>query len=240
MGNENKGNYNKETNLTSRMKQLRHELGLSQAQFALKINKTPGFISLIETGRSGISEETISDISKAYNVNEDWLRTGIGEMFLDEGQKEARDTKLEKEKAQQSVAERIHNLRINNKMSINQFASELRCSRNQIVSVENGKRTPTEKFLRRVADAFYVSYDWLITGKEDEIAEDDLDRIRYYMEKDSVAKKVVLEVMEQNRDIWLDIDHLVQERKNSSAHKTTDSMSTKETAYSKTAKEALQ
>lgn len=204
-----------ETSTSLRIKELRKRLGLSQAQFALKINKTPGFISLIETGRSGISENTVRDISNVYNVNEDWLRTGLGNMFLDEVQTEDQDEDEQLEERHHKIAERLHSLRNNNKMTISQFAAEIPCSRNLIAGIESGKRVPTEKFLRRVSDAFYVSFEWLITGQEVKSEKDDLERIQNYLARDSVARKVVLEAIDLDRDIWLDLDRLIQQRKDS-------------------------
>ena len=44
--------------INDRVKQIRKHFGLSQAQFALRINRTSGLISLIETNRCNVSEET--------------------------------------------------------------------------------------------------------------------------------------------------------------------------------------
>ena len=66
-----------------RFKAIRAHFGLSQAQFAQKTSKSPGFISNVETGRSNISEETISSVCSVFNINRGWLTTGTGEMFVD-------------------------------------------------------------------------------------------------------------------------------------------------------------
>ena len=60
---------------------LRKELGLSQAKFAEKLKLSRNFIGLIESGERSISERTINDICRIFNVNNHWLRTGEGEMF---------------------------------------------------------------------------------------------------------------------------------------------------------------
>ena len=52
--------------LQDRIKQIREHFGLSQAHFAQRINKSPGFISLVETGRSNVSDETIETICSPY------------------------------------------------------------------------------------------------------------------------------------------------------------------------------
>ena len=66
--------------LGKRVKAIREHYGLPQPLFAKQINKTPGFISDIETGKSGVSEETISALSRAFGVNKEWLVSGAGEM----------------------------------------------------------------------------------------------------------------------------------------------------------------
>lgn len=64
-----------------RLIKLRNELHLTQADFGLKINLTRSSIANIETGQRGLTDRTISDICRVFNVNEEWLRTGDGPMF---------------------------------------------------------------------------------------------------------------------------------------------------------------
>jgi transcriptional regulator with XRE-family HTH domain len=68
-----------------RLKKLRRELNIKQKDFAEKISTTQGHISDIENGRKNLSERTIKLICledwSGKTVNEDWLRTGDGEMF---------------------------------------------------------------------------------------------------------------------------------------------------------------
>ena len=68
--------------LQGRIKQIREHFGLSQAHFAQRINKSPGFISLVETGRSNASDDTIKSICSAFSINESLLRNGEGEMTM--------------------------------------------------------------------------------------------------------------------------------------------------------------
>lgn len=69
-----------------RLKQLRSELGIRQGDFAKKISTTQGHISDIENSRKNLSERTIKLIClenwNGKTVNEEWLRTGEGEMFV--------------------------------------------------------------------------------------------------------------------------------------------------------------
>ena len=67
--------------LNSRICQVRKYSGLNQTEFAEKLSLTKNYISLIENGNRTPSDRTISDICREFNVNEDWLRTGEGEML---------------------------------------------------------------------------------------------------------------------------------------------------------------
>lgn len=58
------------------------KLNLSKTKFAERLNVTPQFISSICSGAKVPSDRTISDICREYTVSEEWLRDGVGEMFL--------------------------------------------------------------------------------------------------------------------------------------------------------------
>ena len=55
---------------------------MTQEEFAKALNLSRNFINQIEVGTKNPSERTILDICKTFNVNEVWLRTGEGDMFL--------------------------------------------------------------------------------------------------------------------------------------------------------------
>ena len=64
-----------------RIKQLRKELGMTQEKFADRIGLKRNSVALIELGRE-TSDQTIFAICREFRVNEEWLRTGAGEMFI--------------------------------------------------------------------------------------------------------------------------------------------------------------
>ena len=68
--------------MEARIRELRKELKLSQTTFAESINLTQNYLSLVETGNRNLSDRSIIDICRVFNVNEHWLRTGEGEMFV--------------------------------------------------------------------------------------------------------------------------------------------------------------
>ncbi|MBR0282701.1 MAG: helix-turn-helix transcriptional regulator [Oscillibacter sp.] len=67
--------------INERIKKVRKTLDLTQAEFGKRIRLKGNSIALIEGGRN-TSEQTIFSICKEFNVNEQWLRLGEGEMFV--------------------------------------------------------------------------------------------------------------------------------------------------------------
>ena len=64
-----------------RIKQLRKALGMTQEKFADRIGLKRNSVALIELGRD-TSDQTIFAICREFRVNEEWLRTGAGDMFV--------------------------------------------------------------------------------------------------------------------------------------------------------------
>ena len=69
--------------MNERIKELRKELGLSQEAFAGRIGLKGSAVSLIESGRRNITDQVVLAICREFSVNEDWLRTGNGSMFME-------------------------------------------------------------------------------------------------------------------------------------------------------------
>ena len=69
--------------MNERIIELRKFLNLSQTDFGKQIGISKSSISDIEIGRISISERTIISICSKFNVNEEWLKTGNGNMFLE-------------------------------------------------------------------------------------------------------------------------------------------------------------
>ena len=64
-----------------RIKELRKALGMTQEKFAERIGLKRNSVALIELGRD-TSDQTIFAICREFRVNEEWLRTGAGDMFV--------------------------------------------------------------------------------------------------------------------------------------------------------------
>ena len=68
-------------NIHERLKLLRKTIGRSQVEFAHILHRTQTAISEYESGKKNLTDRTIADICREFNVNEQWLRTGEGPMF---------------------------------------------------------------------------------------------------------------------------------------------------------------
>lgn len=67
--------------MNTRIKKLRNSLKLTQKQFGEQIGLKPTSICDIEQSRCSVTERCIIAICSRFNVNEEWLRYGTGEMF---------------------------------------------------------------------------------------------------------------------------------------------------------------
>lgn len=67
--------------MNERIKQLRKALNKKQGDFAAALAISQGHLSDVENGRKEVSDRIVSICSLKFNVNEDWLRTGSGDMF---------------------------------------------------------------------------------------------------------------------------------------------------------------
>lgn len=67
--------------MNERIKELRKTLGLTLETFGARLGVRKTAISKIERGENNLTEQMFKSICREFNVNENWLRTGEGEMF---------------------------------------------------------------------------------------------------------------------------------------------------------------
>lgn len=80
--------------MKERLKKLRRTLDLTQQAFADSIGLKQNTIAQYEMGRTVPSDAILFSICREFNVNEEWLRDGSGEMFLPESTSELDDLVL--------------------------------------------------------------------------------------------------------------------------------------------------
>lgn len=76
--------------MKDRIKKIRKELDLTQQKFADRLGVQRNTIAMYEMGRTLPSDAIMRSICREFNINEDWLRTGQGEMFI----KQTRDEQI--------------------------------------------------------------------------------------------------------------------------------------------------
>ena len=77
--------------MNERLKEVRKALGLSQEELGKKLGVSRGVIVNVELSRAEIKPLFIEHLCSVFNVNKEWLFSGLGEMFIinDKNTKEA-------------------------------------------------------------------------------------------------------------------------------------------------------
>lgn len=73
--------------MNERLKKLRKALGLSQEKFGELLGITKSGVSDLESGRRSVTKQHLI-LLQNNGVNEEWLRTGVGEMFAEKTEDE--------------------------------------------------------------------------------------------------------------------------------------------------------
>jgi transcriptional regulator with XRE-family HTH domain len=68
--------------MNRRLRDVRKAIGLNQSEFAAKLGMKQGGYSQVETGENALTEQNIKLVCLTFGVNETWLKTGAGEMFI--------------------------------------------------------------------------------------------------------------------------------------------------------------
>lgn len=71
----------KDHNIGARLKLIRKELDMKQEDLSAVLGIGKSALSMIETGKAALSERNKQIILQELNVNEEWLRTGRGDIF---------------------------------------------------------------------------------------------------------------------------------------------------------------
>ncbi len=67
--------------INERIKYIRKDLKMSQKDFGEKIGLKPNSLSDIETEKNSVTEQTLKAVCREFNVSEQWLRKGEGEIY---------------------------------------------------------------------------------------------------------------------------------------------------------------
>ena len=67
--------------MRERLKELRAALNINQVALAKRIGVSRAAISRLEGGSNNFTNQMIASICREFGVNEEWFRTGNGDMF---------------------------------------------------------------------------------------------------------------------------------------------------------------
>ena len=76
------------SNINERIAAVIQHSGLSKTAFSRRVGLSQPFVSQLASGTAAPSDRTIVDICREFGVREAWLRTGEGEMFVQDTQSE--------------------------------------------------------------------------------------------------------------------------------------------------------
>lgn len=152
--------------MNERIKELRKTLDLTQREFADKIGVKQNTVAQYEIGRNIPIDSVIFLICREFNVNEEWLRNGIGEMFLPTDKNLAIDNHNKQILNGEVILmnERIKKLRIMLSLTQQEFAEKLGLTKNYISLIENGDRNLSEQSIKVLCREFNVNKEWLQSG----------------------------------------------------------------------------
>jgi transcriptional regulator with XRE-family HTH domain len=64
-----------------RLRAIRKALRMNQKNFAAHIGLSQNALSMIEKNRAPLTEKNVKLVCMTFNVDEQWLRAGLGKMF---------------------------------------------------------------------------------------------------------------------------------------------------------------
>jgi transcriptional regulator with XRE-family HTH domain len=74
--------------INHRIKRLRKALNMTQVSFSQVISLSSGYLASIETEKRRVNNRLVKLICSSFDVNEQWLRSGKGDMFSRNGEEE--------------------------------------------------------------------------------------------------------------------------------------------------------
>lgn len=137
--------------MNDRIRQIRKAAGLSQSQFAKRLDVDTATVSLWE--RDGKPSKTsIRNICKTFGINEVWLKSGVGD-----------PTDSQNTSVVQTAGDRLRILRKNLGLTQKELAAKIGKSEMSVVFWERGSNFPKRSQLL-ICETFGVNPEWLESG----------------------------------------------------------------------------
>lgn len=72
-----------------RVADVRRYLGMSQSEFSTRLGLSRSYLGQVEIGIASLGSRATSDLCRLFNVNEKWIESGEGDMFVPRKKEEA-------------------------------------------------------------------------------------------------------------------------------------------------------
>lgn len=72
--------------MNKRLKQIRKEQHLTQAEFGKRIGLKGNYIYILESATQPITDNVVNNVCREFGIREEWLRTGNGAMYRENTQ----------------------------------------------------------------------------------------------------------------------------------------------------------
>lgn len=145
--------------MNERIKEIRKTFGLSLEAFGERIGISKTSVSRLEKNERNPSKQTIKLICKEFKINQNWLKSGIGEMFSND-----QDIFLDDLTELSNLNERIKKLRIVLSLSQREFGERIGISKTSVSRLEKNERNPSEQTIKSICREFNINYAWLKDG----------------------------------------------------------------------------
>lgn len=141
--------------MEKRIRLARRYKGLTLKQMGSILGISESAVSNIERGRNKPSGSTLILLCEKLGMNQTWLETGEGEMFVSE-----------KEGTGLQPNARFKAIREHYGLSMGAFGQEIGLSASGVSAIEYGTRNMSDKHIKLICTAFpEVSENWLRTGE---------------------------------------------------------------------------
>lgn len=160
--------------MNTRLKSIRHILKMTQPEFGKLCGKSRDAIATYESGRVIPDDTFIKVICLTFNVNEEWLRTGNGSMFIDTKNNSLKTMPLN---------EQLRKIRKALKMTQVKFAQKIGLSQTSLGMIEVGERKVQDRHIKTICSLFNVNEEWFRTGKGDMFVKTEDDIFKAFADK---------------------------------------------------------
>ena len=111
---------------------------------------------------------------------------------------------------EQTIADRIKQIRKAENMTQEQFAEKIGCSRGALANYEIGRNEPLTAVIKSICREFNISEAWLRNGEEPKNADEARRKALARAPDDSFRDRFITALLELPADFWPEIQRFIQ------------------------------